>query len=93
MNSITLKNLSNLKRRFILVIGIIVGISTMVLANPIEDMARLTKEEASELFLVLRKNWILRLMNQYWFLMNKACSKKSSLFKLSKYTMGTMSFF
>lgn len=55
MNSITINNLSNLKRRFILAFGILVGISTMVLANPIEDMARLTKEEASELIACIKE--------------------------------------
>ncbi len=55
MNAITLQNLKNLKRRFILVIGIIVGISTMVLANPMEDIARLTKEEASELISCIKE--------------------------------------
>jgi len=49
MNSIALNNISTLKRRFILAIGILVGISTIVLANPIEDRARLTREEAKEL--------------------------------------------
>lgn len=55
MNSIALNNLSTLKRRFILAIGILVGISTMVLANPIEDKARLTKEEAKELISVIKE--------------------------------------
>jgi hypothetical protein len=55
MNSIALNNLSTLKRRFILAIGILVGISTMVLANPIEEKARLTKEEASKLISAIKE--------------------------------------
>ncbi len=55
MNSIALNNLSTLKRRFVLVIGILVGISTMVLANPIEEKARLTEKEAKELISVIKE--------------------------------------
>lgn len=55
MNSIALNNLSTLKRRFVLAIGILVGISTMVLANPIEEKARLTREEANELISVIKE--------------------------------------
>ncbi len=55
MNSLTLNNLSTLKRRLILAIGILVGISTMVLANSVEEKERLTKEEASELISIIKE--------------------------------------
>lgn len=55
MNSITLNNISTLKRRFILAIGILVGLSTLVLANPIKEEARLSKEEANELICLIKK--------------------------------------
>ncbi len=55
MNSITLNNLSTLKRRLILAIGILVGISTMVLANSVEEKERLTKEEATTLISMIKE--------------------------------------
>lgn len=55
MNSITLNNLGALKRRLILAIGILVGISTIVLANPVKEEARLSKEEANELICLIKK--------------------------------------
>lgn len=55
MNSITLSNIGALKRRLILAIGILVGISTLVLANPLKEEARLSKEEASELICLIKK--------------------------------------
>lgn len=54
MNTIINNNISLLKRRFILAIGILVGASTMVLANPAEEADRLTKGEANELILQVK---------------------------------------
>lgn len=54
MNSITLNNLSTWKRRFILAIGILVGIGTIALAGRIED-ERLTKKEAQELISIIKE--------------------------------------
>jgi len=55
MNSITFNNLGTLKRRLIFAIGILVGLSTLVLANPINEEARLTKEEAGELISLIKE--------------------------------------
>ncbi|WP_141719748.1 hypothetical protein [Roseivirga misakiensis] len=55
MNSTILNNLDTLKRRVILALGVLVGLSTLVLANPIKDEARLTREEANELILIIKK--------------------------------------
>ncbi|MFY0594364.1 hypothetical protein [Roseivirga sp.] len=54
MNSI-INNLDSLKRKVVLAIGILVGLSTLVLANPIKEEARLTKEEATELILLIKE--------------------------------------
>lgn len=54
MNTIINNNISLLKRRFILAIGILVGVSTMVLATPVEEADRLTKGEANELILQVK---------------------------------------
>lgn len=56
MNSIVINDLNTLKRRLILTIGIMVGISTMVLANTIDEEARLTKEEATELISLIKED-------------------------------------
>ena len=55
MNSYTLNNIGAVKRRFILAIGILVGISTLVLADPVMEEARLSKEEANELICLIKK--------------------------------------
>ncbi|GAB5524896.1 MAG: hypothetical protein Roseis2KO_27680 [Roseivirga sp.] len=54
MNTIINNNIDLLKRRFILAIGILVGVSTMVLATPLEEADRLTKGEANELILQVK---------------------------------------
>ncbi len=54
MNTIINNNISLLTRRFILAIGILVGVSTMVLATPVEESDRLTKGEANELILQVK---------------------------------------
>lgn len=56
MNSIVINDLNALKRRLILAIGIMVGISTMVLANTVEEEARLTKEEATKLISLIKED-------------------------------------
>ncbi len=54
MNSIINNNINVIKRRFILAIGILVGISTMALATPVKEADRLTKGEANELILQVK---------------------------------------
>lgn len=54
MNTIINNNINSIKRRFILAIGILVGISTMVLAASAEEPDRLTKGEANELILQVK---------------------------------------
>ena len=54
MNSIINNNINLLKRRFILAIGILVGISTIALAAPVDEADKLTKKEANELILKVK---------------------------------------
>jgi hypothetical protein len=54
MNSIINNNINTIRRRFILAIGILVGISTMVLATPVKDGEVLTEGEAKELILQVK---------------------------------------
>lgn len=54
MNSIINNNINAIRRRFILAIGILVGISTIVLATPVKDGEVLTEGEAKELILQVR---------------------------------------
>lgn len=54
MDSIINNNINLIKRRFILAIGILVGISTMALAAPVKDADKLTKGEAKELILKVK---------------------------------------
>lgn len=53
MDSFINNNIDSYKRRLILVIGVLVGISTMVLAGPVEA-DRLTEGEAQELILKVK---------------------------------------
>ena len=55
MDSILNNNINTLKRRVILVIGILAGISTMVLAAPVEA-DRLTEDEAKALILKVKSD-------------------------------------
>lgn len=55
MNSIVLNNWSNIKRRLILVLGILVAIGATVFAHEDVDAAKLTKEEAHELIGLIKE--------------------------------------
>lgn len=56
MNSIVNNNLDTLKRRLILAIGILVGISTMVLATPTLEEAGMSEVEAKTLILNIKED-------------------------------------
>ncbi|HEY9117471.1 MAG TPA: hypothetical protein VIN11_06575 [Roseivirga sp.] len=49
MNTIVINNWNTLRRRLILVVGILVALGTMVFAHEKADEAKLTREEAHEL--------------------------------------------
>jgi len=54
MDSIINNNIDSYKRRLILVIGVLVGISTIVLAGPVKEADKLTAGEANELILKVK---------------------------------------
>ena len=54
MDSFINNNIDSYKRRLILVIGILVAVSTMVLAGPVEEAEKLTAGEAKELILKVK---------------------------------------
>lgn len=56
MDSIINNNIDTYKRRLILVIGVLVGISTMVLAGPVKEAEKLTAGEAQELILKVKSD-------------------------------------
>lgn len=56
MDSFINNNIDTFKRRLILVIGILVGISTLVLASPAKEADRLTEGEAQELILKVKSD-------------------------------------
>lgn len=55
MNSIVLNNWNSIKRRLILVVGILVAIGATVFANEIEEEAKLSKDEAHELIGLIKE--------------------------------------
>ena len=56
MDSIINNNIDSYKRRLILVIGVLVGISTMVFAGPVKEADKLTEGEAQELILKVKSD-------------------------------------